>query len=404
MYQQKITVLFLLNSSRTNQKGVCPLHCRITLFKERKQFSTGLFINPSYWESKCQKVNIKEANHKYINAQIERIQVKIYNTALVFQLQGIAYSLDDIYNEYRGVDRKNKEGISSYYNQYLLRIKKLVGLDIKQNTYNKFVYVGKDLEAFIKWQYKKSDVSLEGLNLQFLEDFDYFLKTEKKQKQITINKEIQRLRTPIKRAISEGFIDRDPFILYKSKAIRKEVVFLTTEELKTLEEAVLKPKRLGMIQDLFIFCCYTGLAYNEMAHLEKKNIQKGFDDVNWIQMTREKTQRQISIPLLPKAQEIIEKYSTDINLIFPSISNQKFNSYLKEIAEITGIEKRLTHHIARKTFASTVLLYNDVPMEIVSELLGHCNMAITQESYGKVVQKKVSEEMNKLRLKIGIKE
>jgi integrase/recombinase XerD len=141
-----------------------------------------------------------------------------------------------------------------------------------------------------------------------------------------------------------------------------------------------------------------------MAHLEKKNIQKGFDDVNWIQMTREKTQRQISIPILPKAQEIIQRYSTDINLIFPSISNQKFNSYLKEIAEITGIEKRLTHHIARKTFASTVLLYNDVPMEIVSELLGHCNMAITQESYGKVVQKKVSEEMNKLRLKIGIKE
>jgi integrase/recombinase XerD len=400
MYQQKITVLFLLNSSRTNQKGVCPLHCRITLLKERKQFSTGLFINPSYWESKCQKVNIKEANHKYINAQIERIQVKIYNTALVFQLQGIAYSLDDICNEFKGVEIKKKEGVSSYYNQYLSRIKKLVGLDIKQNTYNKFVYVGKDLEAFIKWQYKKSDISLQGLNLQFLEDFDYFLKTEKKQKQITINKEIQRLRTPIKRAISEGFIDRDPFILYKSKAIRKEVVFLSPEELQLLEEAVLIPKRLSMIQNLFIFCCYTGLAYNEMAHLEKKNIQIGFDDVNWIQMTREKTQRQISIPILPKAQEIIEKYSTDINLIFPSISNQKFNSYLKEIGEITGIEKRLTHHIARKTFASTVLLYNDVPMEIVSELLGHSNMLITQESYGKVVQKKVSEEMKKLKIKL----
>jgi integrase/recombinase XerD len=128
------------------------------------------------------------------------------------------------------------------------------------------------------------------LNLQFLEDFDYFLKTERKQKQITINKEIQRLKTPIKRAISEGFIDRDPFILYKSKAIWKEVVFLSPEELMLLEEAVLKPKRLSMIQDLFIFCCYTGLAYNEMAHLEKKNIQIGFDDVNWVQMKREKTQ------------------------------------------------------------------------------------------------------------------
>jgi integrase/recombinase XerD len=183
-------------------------------------------------------------------------------------------------------------------------------------------------------------------------------------------------------------LDRDPFILHKSKTVRNTVIFLTTAELKTLEESVLQQKRLSIIQDLFIFCCYTGLAYIEMAHLSKQNIQIGFDNVNWIQMKREKTQRQISIPILPKAQEIIEKYATDNNLVFPSISNQKFNSYLKEIADVTGIEKRLTHHIAMKTFASTVLLYNDVPMEIVSELLGHSNMIITQESYGKVVQKK----------------
>ena len=138
-----------------------------------------------------------------------------------------------------------------------------------------------------------------------------------------------------------------------------------------------------------------------MVRLEKKHIQIGFDNVNWIQMKREKTQRQISIPILPKAQEIIEKYSTENNLILPTISNQKFNSYLKEIADILGIEKRLTHHIARKTFASTVLLYNDVPMEIVFELLGHSNMTITQESYGKIVQKKVSEEMKKLKLRFS---
>ena len=118
-------------------------------------------------------------------------------------------------------------------------------------------------------------------------------------------------------------------------------------------------------------------------------------------MKREKTQRQISIPILPKAQEIIKKYYKDSNRIFPPISNQKFNSYLKEIAEIAGIEKRLTHHIARKTFASTVLLFNDVPMEIVSELLGHSNMTITQESYGTIVQKKVSEEMSKLSNKLS---
>ena len=400
MHQEKTTILFVISPTKVNQKGLCPLNCRITLNKERKQFTTGLFVNPNYWENKLQKVNTQDPNYKFINAQIEHIQIKINHIALVFQLQGEDCTLDNIYNKYIGVEIKKKEYVLSYYKQYLSKIKKLVGLEIKDNTYNKFVYVGNHLEAFLKWKYKKADYPLEELNLQFLDDFDYYLKTEKKQEQITINKTIQRLRTPIKQAISEGYLDRDPFILHKSKTVRKTVIFLTTEELKTLEEAVLQQKRLSTIQDLFIFCCYTGLAYNEMANLEKQNIQIGFDNINWIQMKREKTQRQISIPILPKAQEIIEKFSTDSNRIFPSISNQKFNSYLKEISAITGIEKRLTHHIARKTFASTVLLYNDVPMEIVSELLGHSNMVITQESYGKVVQKKVSEAMRSLSVKL----
>lgn len=402
MHQEKTTILFVISPTKVNQKGLCPLNCRITLNKERKQFSTGLFVNPNYWENKLQKVNSQDANHKFINTQIEQIQIKINNIALVFQLQGGNCTLDNIFNKYIGIEIKKKEYVLSYYKQYLAKIKKLVGLEIKDNTYKKFVYVGNHLEAFLKWKFKKTDFPLEELSLQFLNDFDYYLKTEKKQEQITINKTIQRLRTPIKQAISEGYLDRDPFILHKSKTVRKTVIFLSTEELKTLEKAVLQQKRLSTIQDLFIFCCYTGLAYNEMANLEKQNIQIGFDDMNWIQMKREKTQRQISIPILPKAQELIEKYSTDSNRIFPSISNQKFNSYLKEISAITGIEKRLTHHIARKTFASTVLLYNDVPMEIVSELLGHSNMIITQESYGKVVQKKVSEEMKKLKNKILI--
>jgi integrase/recombinase XerD len=342
------------------------------------------------------KVNTQEANHNYINTQIERFQVKIYNIALVFQLQEIEYSLEDIYNEYNGVGIKKKECILSYYNQYLSRIHKLIGLEIKQNTYDKFKYVGKDLETYIKWKFKKNDFPLEELSLQFLEDFDYYLKTEKKQKQITINKAIQRVRTPIKRAISDGYLDRDPFILHKSKKVHKEIVFLTPEELILFQETALKQKRLMIIKDLFIFCCYTGLAYKEMTNLEKHNIQLGFDGINWIHMKREKTQRQISIPILPKAQEIIDKYTSIEKSIFPPISNQKFNAYLKEIAIITKIDKRISHHTARKTFASTVLLYNDVPMEIVSELLGHSNMTITQESYGKIVQKKVSEAIIKL--------
>jgi len=400
MKQKKATILFVISGVKTNSKGLCPLYCRITLNKERKQFSTGIFVNPNHWKNKLQKVSIQDSNYKFINSQIEQIQIKINNIILVFQLQSENYTLDNIYNAFTGVEIEKNDFILSYYKQYLAKIKKLVGLEIKHNTYKKFVYVGNHLEAYLKWKFKKADLPLKELSLQFLDDFDYYLKTEKKQEQVTINKTIQRLRTPIKQAISEGYLDRDPFILHKSKTVRKTVIFLNTEELKIFEETLLQQKRLRIIQELFIFCCYTGLAYNEMANLEKCNIQIGFDGINWIQMKREKTQRQISIPILPTAQEIIDKYSSDLNLIFPSISNQKFNSYLKEIADIAGIQKRLTHHTARKTFASTVLLFNNVPMEIVSELLGHSNMLITQESYGKVVQRKVSEEMKKLKSKM----
>jgi len=234
------------------------------------------------------------------------------------------------------------------------------------------------------------------LKLQFISDFEFYLKTEKHIGQITINKIIQRFRRPVKIAVAEGSLDRDPFMLHKTKSVRIQVVFLSPEELQQFEEYEFSQPRLRFVKDLFVFCCYTGLPYNELMHLEQKHIIKGFDGNLWIQMRREKTSKELSIPLLPKAEAILNKYDGEA-FLFPRISNQRYNSYLKEIAVIIGIEKKLTTHIARKTFASTVLLYNDVPMEIVSELLGHSSMKITQDSYGKIVEKKISLEMERLK-------
>jgi site-specific recombinase XerD len=149
---------------------------------------------------------------------------------------------------------------------------------------------------------------------------------------------------------------------------------------------------------MFVFCCHTGLAYQEMSSLRTHHISKAFDGNLWINMIRQKTNQPIAIPLLPQAEVILIKYKTnDSDVVLPTISNQKFNSYLKEIAALVGIEKKLTHHIARKTFATTVLLLNGVPMEVVSELLGHSKITITQEHYAKVVKSKVSTEIIKLK-------
>jgi integrase len=288
------------------------------------------------------------------------------------------------------------------FESYLNMLKKLIGIDIKQATWNKFHYVRNNVKSFIKWKYKTNDFPLKKLTLQFLIDFEYYLKVEESQKQITINKSIQRVRKPIKVALSKGYLERDPFMMYKAKSVKKEIVFLSVDELRQLEIFEFTQPRLQKVKDWFVFSCYTGLAYNEISKLQKKHIVKGFDGEFWIEMVREKTQKNISVPLLPKAQQLINKYADENSeFVFKICSNQRYNSYLKEIAPILGIEKRLTTHTARKTFASTVLLYNDVPMEIVSQLLGHSSITITEDSYGKVVQKKVSEQMVKLNTKLN---
>jgi integrase len=396
MENNKLSILFLLQKSRVNQQKKCPIRCRITFLGKRKIFSTGLFVIPDYWDSKKQKATIPD-NNNYLNNQLSLIKQKVNQAFLFLQVNETVFDVNDIYLKFKGKNTKSNKTILELFELHNIKVKKLIGKEYTESTYNKFKEAKMHTANFIKSAYKRNDFLLEKLTLKFLDDLDYYLKSVKNHKQITINKTIQRVRKIIKLAISEEFLSKDPFILYKPKRVVKNVVFLTVDELKLLEEYSFKQKRLQQVKDMFIFCCYTGLAYQEMSILKAKNIEIGFDGKEWIQMYRQKTKRKISIPLLPKARVILDKYNNEL----PVISNQKINSYLKEIAEIVGIEKRLTHHIARKTFATTVLLYNNVPMEIVSELLGHSNMNITQSHYGKVVQKKVSDEVEKLNTKLN---
>ena len=397
----KINILFTVNKAKINNKGFSLILCRLTYYKDRKSFSTGLFINPIHWNGKKQKVFDETEQSDYLNKQLSLIENKIRQAFLILQIQGNNFTVNDIYTLYKGEKQAKKHNVVEYFEAYLNKLKKLIGVSIKQATWDKFYYVKNNVKSFIKYHYKVNDFPLQKLNLQFLEELDYYLKVEKHQQQITINKSIQRFKKSVKIAVAEGYLDKDPFILHKSKRVKNQIVFLTTDELAKLEKHQFAQSRLQSVKDWFVFSCYTGLAYNELNSLSKKHIIKGFDGGMWIEMLREKTQKNISIPLLPIARALIDKYVDDNSeVIFQVLSNQRYNSYLKEIACILGINKRLTTHTARKTFASTVLLYNGVPMEIVSELLGHSSMTVTQESYGKVVQKKVSEEMNKLNKKL----
>lgn len=392
-----LKILFLISATRKNKKGLVPLICRITHEGKRKQFATGLFINPDYWHSKQQVAKPPNEENNFINTQISLIKQKINQAFLFLQVNQPNFDAEDIYLLYLGENTKLSKTLLEVFEMHNSRMEKLIGIEYTQSTYNKFVQVKIHTTAFIKFQYKKSDILLESIKMNFLRDFDFYLKTEKKQKQITINKNIQRVRKIVKLALAEGYLQKDPFLLYKPKRHEKKITYLTVDELKSLEEHQFAQSRLEQIRDMFAFCCYTGLAYAEMDSLSKEHLIKEFDGQLWIKMYRQKTKSSVSIPLLPKSVNIIEKYKNEDEVfVLPRISNQRFNSYLKEIAAIISIKKRLTHHMARKTFATTVLLYNDVPMEIVSELLGHSSIKITQGHYAKVVQKKVSEHVLKL--------
>ena len=393
----KLNILYTINKHKVNTKGLCGITCRLTYNQKRKQFSTGLSVNPINWSSKQQLVEPPEPDEQYINTQLSLIRQKLNQAFLFLQVKGSPFNVEDIYTQYLGETPKNEMGVMEVYRLYCDRIKKLIGIDLQEVTYKKYLESGTHLANYIRWKYKRNDIQLKSLKGAFLDDYSYFLRTEKNMAQSTLNKTIQRFRKVVKYAISQDYLSKDPFMLYKPKTTKKEVVFLSRKELSILQEKEFVLERLERIRDMFVFCCYTGLGFKEMANLKKEDVYVEFDGKEWIHVRRQKTNRTYKIPILSKAREIMDKYESDSEeMVLPLISNTHFNAYLKEIASLCGIKKRLTHHIARKTFATTVLLYNDVPMEIVSKLLGHSKLQTTQDHYGQVIEQRISEEMGRI--------
>jgi site-specific recombinase XerD len=389
-------IRFTIRIGDLNQNGLAAIRCRLTYNKNRKDFSTGITVNPDHWNPKKQRLLDQSDQEETTNMQLSLIENKISKAFLMLQIGEEPFTVQDIYNAYLGKTLKKDIGIVEVWNLHNERIERFIGKEIVLVTYQKYLESLRHLKDFIRYQFKASDIPLRELKMSFINEYIYYLKTVKNFQQSTLNKAIQRLRKVVKFAIGHDYLDKDPFLLYRAKSVRKELVFLTVEELQKLEKQTFQINRIQVIKDCFVFCCYTGLAFKEMVSLKRENIVKGYDGEDWIKMKRQKTQKELSIPLLPKAKRVLMKYASKSDQLLPVTSNAKFNAYLKEIADVVGIEKRLTHHVARRTFATTVLLFNNVPMEVVSELLGHSKMTTTQQSYGKIVRRKVGEEMKML--------
>ena len=283
-------------------------------------------------------------------------------------------------------------------------MKALIGREFAPATLTRYKTVYTHLSSYIKWKYEKNDFEIKDLNYEFVSQFVFWLKTERKCGHNAAIKYLGNFKKIVLECMKRGLLANDPFLGFKSKRNEVIPVALTKEELIRITNKKFDIERLSHVRDIFLFSCYTGLAYIDAYKLRNTDIVIGIDGGMWITTTRQKTNSSTRLPLLPNAIAILAKYQdhpkcVSKGTVLPVLTNQKTNSYLKEIADLCGIRRKLTFHIARHTFATTVTLTNGVPIETVSKMLGHKSLKQTQH-YAKIVDLKISEDMNTLRKKL----
>jgi len=395
------SILIWINSSRAKNNSA-ELYARITVNSKRANISLKKKIDINTWDKAKSRVKGNSQEARIINQYIEQTKSSIFQTYQELKSERKLITAQLIKARFLGTDNEKLtiQGVIKHHNEYLAH-------KLHKDTLRSYKTSQRYILEFIKSKYKTSDVYLENLNYQFIIGFENFLRNYVCKKSLrkignnTTIKHIKRLRKMINMAIALEWLNKDPFIKFKAKLEKREREFLTQIELEFIEDYESKISRLDLVKDLFLFSCYTGIAYVDIMELTNKNILKGIDGNLWIETTRVKTKTTVRLPLLEVPETILSKYKTDIRAIaidklFPKISNQKLNSYLKEIADLCGITKNLTFHMARHTFATTVTLTNGVPIESVSKMLGHTKLTTTQ-IYAKVVESKVSDDMNHLR-------
>ena len=275
---------------------------------------------------------------------------------------------------------------------------------VAKTTLAKYNYCQTKVENFLKHTLKKKDLPLEDLSLKFVTQFEHYLLVNEGMQTNSAHKYITNLKRVMNVAVSLEWIPKNPFDNFRCSYTNPEREILTQAELDTMQYLEIKMPRLAAVRDVFLFCCYTGFAYSDIYKFERNALSIGMDGEYWLSTIRQKTGTRESVPLLPLPMEIINRYKehpecTKHNKLLPVNSNQKYNAYLKEIADLCGINKNLTSHMARHTFATTVTLSNGVPLETVSRMLGHTKISTTQ-IYAKVLDNKVSSDMQQLKDKL----
>ena len=401
---QSLSILIWVNKSRAVD-NYAKLYARLTVNQKRANISLQKKVNIQTWDSNKSKVRGNSQEARIINSHIEDVKNELFETYKELKSEGKLITSQRIKNRYLGLDKK-EHALKELFQLYNSTVEKKIKKDTLDSYKTSQNYI---LEYLLK-NYKTEDINLKELDFGFVVGFEKFLREyipENNQSFIghnTAMKHIQRLKKVIQFAVDLEWLERNPFIKFKLSFEQKQRTYLTQTELQSVEELQISITRLEQVKDVFLFSCYTGIAYVDIMNLSPGNLVMGIDGNLWIDTSRQKTKIGFKLPLLPLAKQMVEKYSTHPksianNKLFPKISNQKLNAYLKEIADLCNIKKNLTFHMARHTFATTVTLTNGVPVETVSKMLGHKKIATTQ-IYSKVIDVKIQKDMEELKGKL----
>ena len=403
---QKVTVSRIIKS-RKSSDGKHTIHIRIFVDGKKAEISVKHKIFKEDWDRIKRKVKptCKDADH--INNYLNSIESKVNDC--YYQLRGAGEEISPVIlkNKVLGIDPQHLSKEKSlmyafeYHNKQMAQ-EVAIGKYVKK-TLERYKVTKRKMELFLKRR-GLTDIKLIELKLGFIRDFELFLRTEYDLQSNTAHKHIRNVKKVVNLAIGLDWIQVDPFRQFKCQYKNPTREVLTQEEIQTLLKKDLGSTRLEQVRDVFVFCCYTGFSYQDLYNFKHDALTRGIDGEFWLSTNRHKTGVKESVPLLPVALEIVKKYQQDEQCIkrdklLPVLTNQCYNAYLKEIATICKIKKKITSHIARHTFATTVTLANGVPIETVSSMLGHNSIRTTQ-IYAKVVEKKVSEDMQSLKAKL----
>ena len=387
------------------KNGKVPLSIRITVNGERAELLVNRDVATTLWDSKAQRMKENSEEAKSVNAHLETIKgsLRMHESRLI--ALGKTVSAEILKNEYLGL-RPDRHSLCTAFEVHIKRITEKMKAGHKAPaTLDKYAYTFDKIKAFLRYQYKASDLCLDDIKRSFIHDLEHYLFTVEHLQNNTVMKYLRQTKTILKMAVEMGWLAADPTSGYRLSFQEKDPMRLEMEELNALVTKEISIARLAEARDCYVFMCYTGFAYEDAFGLGPENIFIGIDGQKWIIKDRQKTDQTECVPLLPIPLEIINRYRehpycSAHEKLLPVRSNQRFNGYLKEIATICGINKDLTTLTARHTFATTVTLENDVPIETVSKMLGHRSIKTTQR-YAKVTRKKIIQNMSALKEKLA---